>query len=312
MFEKTLTHSRCILTEGSMFERLRRDPRIVLHPTLAHAALVFDQTGFEVLRDVHREYLEIGKNSHLPMITFTDTWRANRERVEDSEFTQRDVNGACAKFLCKLRDEFRSDGASVLVGAIIGCRGDAYRADEALQPDEALVFHDYQVQALADTDVDFLFAATLPAVSEALGISRAMAKTSLPYVISFVVRPDGTALDGTPLSEAIRRIDSEVPRAPTAFYVNCVHPSVLVSAYEALSQDRNLLRERVVGFQGNTSAKSPEELDSLADLDTETPERFASLMFDARERCGLKIPGGCCGTGTDHIKQLAELLAQAT
>jgi phosphoglycerate dehydrogenase-like enzyme len=59
--------------------------------------------------------------------------------------------------------------------------------------------HYWQAGKLADTGVDFLLAATLPAFSEATGLALALAATAKPYVLSFVVRPEGTMLDGTPL-----------------------------------------------------------------------------------------------------------------
>lgn len=39
------------------------------------------------------------------------------------------------------------------------------------------------------------YAATFPAFSEAQGIAAAMAKTGMPYMLSFVIRRDGTLLD---------------------------------------------------------------------------------------------------------------------
>ena len=39
--------------------------------------------------------------------------------------------------------------------------------------------------------------------SVALGVADAMARTGLPYTISFVIRRSGVVLDGTPLGQAI-------------------------------------------------------------------------------------------------------------
>ena len=73
---------------------------------------------------------------------------------------------------------------------------------DALAVDEALEFHAWQAEKLADTGVDFLLAATLPAFSEATALALALAATAKRYVLSFVVRPEGTMLDGTPLKDA--------------------------------------------------------------------------------------------------------------
>jgi len=88
------------------------------------------------------------------------------------------------------------------------CRGDAYRPEEALTESDAADFHKPQAAMLAESGVDYLMAATLPAVSEARGMAKTFSDLKIPYVISFVIRPDGTLLDGTPLHRAIDQIDS--------------------------------------------------------------------------------------------------------
>jgi homocysteine S-methyltransferase len=187
----------------------------------------------------------------------------------------------------------------------LGPRGDAYRPEEALSEQEALSFHAYQIEALAQTNVDFLYATTLPAFSEASGLAAAMAATNLPYILSFVIRGSGALMDGTPLSQAIEEIDASVSRPPTGYAVNCVHPTILLEGLAQAGFEERSLTERIVGFAANTSAKSPEELDGLAELDTETADRLAELMRVVSKRYHIPILGGCCGTGTEHIECLA-------
>jgi homocysteine S-methyltransferase len=43
-----------------------------------------------------------------------------------------------------------------------------------------------------------------------------MARTGVPYVLSFVARADGCLLDDTPLVEVIQRIDDASTRPPAA------------------------------------------------------------------------------------------------
>jgi homocysteine S-methyltransferase len=193
----------------------------------------------------------------------------------------------------------------IFIGGIIGPKGDAYKPEQALLADEAETFHEYQIEALAEAGVDYLMALTLPAISEAHGIARAMAATGLPYILSFVIRRDGTLLDGTPLDEAIESIDMGVGSPPVGYFVNCVHPTVLL---EALMRDnakeRGVIR-RLVGFHANTSTKRPEELDGLEQLETEEPQALAAHMMDVYKQWGIPILGGCCGTSTNHIECLA-------
>jgi S-methylmethionine-dependent homocysteine/selenocysteine methylase len=78
--------------------------------------------------------------------------------------------------------------------------------------------------------VDFLQASTLPALSEAIGVSLARSDTGLPYVISFVIDKSSRLLDGTLLSDAICLIDERVGGGSVRFAVNCIHPAVLHQA----------------------------------------------------------------------------------
>ena len=75
-----------------------------------------------------------------------------------------------------------------------------------------------------------MLAATLPALSEATGLAKALAGTGKPYIMSFVFRPEGTMLDGTPLKDAISIIDADVNPKPTAYMANCTHASIFKSA----------------------------------------------------------------------------------
>ncbi len=196
-----------------------------------------------------------------------------------------------------------------LIGGQIGPRGDAYTPEESLTPDAAERFHAPQLEALAAAGVDFLYAATLPAVAEARGIARAMAAQGLPYVLSFVIRRDGTVLDGTPLAEAIERLDAEAPCPAAGYAVNCVHPATLSEGLAALERHDPQLVRRILSFQANTSARDPKELDGLAELETEAPEILAGLMVNAHHRYGTLFLGGCCGTDTSHIECLARIYA---
>jgi homocysteine S-methyltransferase len=292
-----LARSPALLTEGSIVERLRRNPACSLDERVAHAAFPYSPGPARILEGLYREYLEVAKRARLPMLCFSPTWRANPERLRLAGLT-RDANRDGVLFLRRIVAEY--DG--VLLGGLMGCRGDAYRPGQALGAAEAAGFHEEQAQALADAGCDFLFASTLPAASEAAGIAAAMARTGAPYLLSFLIDARGELLDGTPIPEAIARIDATVFPAPLGYLANCVHPSIMGRALERCDAAS---RGRILGLQANTSAKSPERLEGSEHLETEDPERFADSMVDLHRRFGLRILGGCCGTDARHIHSLA-------
>ena len=309
-----ISQANVMLAEGSLIERLRRDETIRLDPHVEHAGLIYEPEGRAALEKLFRQYLDIGQAHDLPMVVCTTTWRANPERLSMAGLGE--CAEACAdafRFLDAIRRSYDGYSERIHICGLTGCAGDAYKPGEALSAEEAEQFHCLQASALGEAGVDFLMAATLPALSEAVGIARAMSGGNVPYMASFIVRPTGNVLDGTPLHEAVCRIDAEVDPPPLGYMVNCVHPDGFREAMERQVGLWAGLRERVIGLQANTSRRSPEELDHLDHLDdADTPAVFADAMLDVHRRFGIKILGGCCGTDDRHIREVAERIAPAT
>jgi homocysteine S-methyltransferase len=298
-----------ILGEGAVIERLRRTPGIELNEYVVNSALIHEQAGHAALTAIYRQYLEIGQRFGLPLVLSTPTWRASRERIAAAGLAGRDLNGDNSRFLFELRDSYGDYAQQVAICGLMSCRGDAYKPAEAMSAEAAAEFHTWQAQALAKAGVDFLLAATLPALSEAIGLAQAQAATGLPYIISFVARPSGTLLDGTPLKTAIATIDAAVTPRPLAYLINCTHASIFRSALLHEHNSSPLVRERIIGLLANTAALSPEELDESSVLHEEAPEVFGSNVAALREELGMKILGGCCGTDDRHIECLARELS---
>jgi homocysteine S-methyltransferase len=302
-----LRSNQLILAEGSLYELLRRSPEVEFDAHIAHSGLIYNPDWAQVLERVLREYIDVAVAQNLPMLTTTTTWRANRERIAASAFSGRAVNRDNARFLRAIVDSYGNSLEEIQIGGNIGPKGDAYKPGEAPDTEEAIAFHRYQIDDLVAGGVDFLQASTLPALPEAIGIARLMAQTGLPYVISFVIEKSGGLLDGTPLTEAIRLIDDAVPQAVPYYAVNCVHPTVLQQALDL----NPAIAGRIIGFNGNTSARSVEELDGLEELDVEAPESFAMANKTLQQAHGIRVIGGCCGTNPAHIRAIADLLFEA-
>ena len=89
---------------------------------------------------------------------------------------------------------------------------------------------------------------------------------------------------------------------------NCVHPSIV---FEALSQPFNqntIVKNRFLGIQANTSTLSYAEFDESLDLKCSDPKQFAEVMLKLREISNINIFGGCCGTDSRHMEQVANRL----
>ena len=304
-FSQFLDQSDIIIGEGAVIERLRRDTEWDLDPHVVNAAFIYQPEKRSALETIYRQYLDVGSASGLPLLLSTPTWRASRERIEAAGYEDRAVNRDNFQFLDDLRRSYGAYADKVAICGLMSCRGDAYSPAERLSEKEARSFHAWQARQLAEAGVDFLLASTLPAMSEAMGLAAAQAATGKPYIISFVFRPGGTLLDGTPLKEVVAAIDAHVHPKPLAYMCNCTHASIFRSAMLQETNVSPLVKKRVIGLLANTAALEPEELDSSKELVAEAPEVFGRDVAGLHKEFGMKILGGCCGTDQRHIQSLA-------
>jgi homocysteine S-methyltransferase len=311
-FAQFIENTPCILGEGAVIERLRRNNDLELDPYLVNSAFIYDEARRAALETICRQYLDIGREFGMPLLMSTPTWRASRERITSAGLAGVDVNGDNVRFLDAMRRSYGAYGEQVVICGLMSCRGDAYNPGEALAVNESHEFHAWQAGKLAEAGVDFLLAATLPAFSEATGLAMALAATGLPYMISFVVRPEGTLLDGTPLKDAVAAIDAAVMPPPVAYMINCTHASFARTALLHEVNSSPLARQRIIGLLANTAALSPEDLNDSSSLVEEDPAFFGQSLARLHRELGLKILGGCCGTDDRHIRSLAAQLQLRT
>ena len=289
-----------ILMEAAIVEQLRRSDNIKLHKYLANAPLIYDQAGRDVLNNLYQSYIDIADEAELPFLMCTPTWRANKSRVYESNVSQ-SINTDASYLMKAIRDSQSSSKLVIKIGGMIGCKNDCYLPDEGLSIADSEQFHSWQIDQLANAGVDFLIAETLPNIAEATGIAKAMATTGLPYIISFVINRNGNVLDGTGLSEAIDFIDSNTSIKPLGYMVNCAYPSFL----SADLQPEDLFT-RLIGCQANASSLDHCDLDNSDVLSVEEVSEWGDAMLGLNRGYGIKILGGCCGTGREHLRYIVD------
>ncbi|MFT5871281.1 MAG: S-methylmethionine-dependent homocysteine/selenocysteine methylase [Clostridium sp.] len=305
-FEVCYNNSSFILMEGALGERLKREYDIPSDEITALAGHIYNKKSKQALKELFHQYIKISKHYNLPIMLTTPTRRANKERVTESKYNENIIYDNVS-FLREIKHEYPSN---VYIGGLMGCKGDAYKATDVLSEEEAFEFHSWQSSLFAKAKVDFLYAGIMPALSESIGMARAMENTSLPYIISFMIKNDGKLIDGTTINDAIIAIDNATNCNPLCYMTNCVHPKVVT---EALSQSYNqtdIVKSRFKGIQANTSPLSPEELDGCCDLKTSDANSLASDMLKLYKDFSLKIYGGCCGTDETHMNEIAKRLNQ--
>jgi S-methylmethionine-dependent homocysteine/selenocysteine methylase len=309
-FLELFSKSERLLTEGALVERLKHEYGLQMDPAINHAGLIYHEHGKTILADIYKQYIALSVQYQIPMMLMTPTRRVNADSLKRSVFKEKNIIEDSVAFLNELKSQYPLYCENILVGGLLGCKGDAYDAGTALDTGAAYHFHKIQVDQFSSKEIDFLFAGIMPAKTEALGMALAMAGSGIPYIISFMVNKDGRLLDGTPLADAIRTLDESVSIKPVCYMANCIHPYNLnLALSHPFNRDSPCLK-RIMGIQANTSLLEPWELDQCETLDKGDYGFMISEIGKLKENFGFKILGGCCGTDAAFIDQLARSITR--
>jgi S-methylmethionine-dependent homocysteine/selenocysteine methylase len=119
--------------------------------------LLADEAGRDILRRIYQGYAQVAVRYDLPIQLGTPTWRASRRWTKGVG----SVNAAAVELLRVVRQQLAD--AQIILARVIGPASDGYATDEALSADAAFAYHRDQANVLAELDVDFLHAPTVPA-----------------------------------------------------------------------------------------------------------------------------------------------------
>ena len=269
-------------------------------PEFASFPLVEDDRGRGLLRDYYDGYAAVARRAGVGLTLESPTWRANPDwgaRLGYDAAALARVNRAAVDFLHELRASY-ADLTDVRIIGAVGPRGDGYVAGERADPDEAARYHLGQVEAFAAAGVDVVAAYTITGPEEGIGITRAARQAGVPVLVGFTVETDGRLPDGTPLREAVSRVEAE--EAPDGFVVNCAHPTHIAPALET-----GEWLGRIVQVNPNASTQSHAELDAAEELDAGDLGLLTSSYDVLRGQLpALAVVGGCCGTDARHVAAL--------
>lgn len=305
-FEEWFNKYNVIITEGAIIERLKNEYNAVMDKHVNHAGLIYKRR--DILAGLYEQYIDIAVKYDLPIMLMTPTRKVNFETLKKSEFNGKNIIGDSCKFLTNIKLDSKKFAGKISIGGLLGCRGDAYSAVDALSTKEAFKFHKVQADIFAREKPDYLFAGIMPAISEAVGMAQAMSSSGIPYIISFMMRKNGMLLDGTPIAEAIMIIDSETEPKPLCYFANCIHPLNLKLALKEKINFGSPYLHRFKGVQANASELSPEELNNSGVLQKGNFDKMTAEMMILKKEFGIKVLGGCCGTDNVFIEKLAKSL----
>jgi homocysteine S-methyltransferase len=164
--------------------------------------------------------------------------------------------------------------------------------------DALVAFHAERIDAMRETDADFLAFETIPALAEAEAIVEALAHVpDVAAYVSFTCRDDLRTGHGEPIEACARLLD----RAPNiiAIGINCTAPRYILPL---VGKIRAVATKRIAVYPNSGETWVSETRSWTGNSD---PESFSALSA-AWRAAGADWMGGCCRTGPQHIRAITQ------
>ena len=265
--------------------------------------LLDDERGVACLTNYHRRLVEAAVTEGFGVINEGLHYRASRDWGELIGYSREgleEINIRGIEFYKDFVREYDSPKTPMIVGGVIGPRGDAYNVGRTPDAAEAEDYHSEQILTFKKAGADLITALTLSATDEAIGLARAAKAADMPVVVSFFVAKGGKLKGGETLQEAIATVDAATDAAPAYYMVNCTHPT----EFEPGLTEGDWT-QRLGGFMPNAVAMETLDLCKLGHLEDGDPEELGGQMANLAARFShINVWGGCCGTDSRHIGQI--------
>jgi homocysteine S-methyltransferase len=312
--EAFLAASSPLVLDGALANELERRGADLRDP-LWSAKLLIERP--DLIRTVHLDYFRAGAD-----LATTATYQATFEG-----FAKRGIEGRAAARLMRnavalaaaAREEFWNDRANragrlrPLIAASIGpygamlADGSEYRGRYGLSEAALREFHRPRLAVLTAAGADLLACETLPCLSEALALARALEEFPGTFAwISFSCRDGSSTSEGEDIGDCVARLN-EFPQI-AAVGVNCTAPQYIASL---IARMRACTAKPLVVYPNSGERFDPHTKSWSAEAcsapaagatggATAAPEALASRVRGWHE-AGARLIGGCCRTGPDHV-----------
>lgn len=267
----------------------------------------------EVIREIHRKYLEAGAD----MIE-TNTFNAQKISMSDYQLGDvcREINLEACRIAREVADEYTRNNPQkprYVLGSVGPTSKTCSIASDTTQPgfssfgyNTLLEAYAEQMEALIDGGVDAILIETIfdtlnakAAVEAACSAMQKKGKR-LPLMLSFTVT---TAEGRNMLGQSVEEFVKSLGNAPIfSVGVNCAHDirqliPFIAGIGESLPYKISVYPN--AGFPDKDGKYSM------------TPEKLQAEVWPLLDAHLLNIVGGCCGTTDAHIKKIAQLLQPA-
>jgi len=260
---------------------------------------VWNETQPEVIRRIHRGYIEAGSR-----ILLTNTFGGNRLRLGLHRLDKRvaEINQTAAILL---RTEVDLAGGHALVAGDIGPSGAIMAPVGTLSHDEAVSVFAEQAAALVAGGVDLIWIETMSDLAEVRAAMEGvrLASPDIPIVATMTFDTRGSTMMGVTPEQAVRALAGW---GADAVGGNCGNgPDELITVMQ---------RMRAVDADAILVAKSNAGMPELVDLRAVYRAEPAMMAAQAHEMrvAGATIVGACCGSTPEHLRAMNEVLNPTT
>lgn len=255
----------------------------------------------DILRSLQSAYLEAGSD-----IIYAFTFGANRIKLAENKIPVSDVteiNRELASISCQARDDFcRShSGRQVYVAGDLAPVGKfLYPAGELLFCDLIAIYQE-QAAALVRAGVDLFVIETMMDLAQVRAAIIAIRNVSgLPIMATVTLESNGRTLSGNgPLECLLSLTDLGI----SAFGINCSHGPAIMRQWLA-----PLLEISPLPLIAKPNAGLPELREGKTVFSMNESDFAAEMQLLAK--AGVRILGGCCGTGPGYIAQMKRSTVQ--
>jgi homocysteine S-methyltransferase len=270
------------------------------------------ETSPQAISAVHRDYLEAGADCLL-----TASYQVSSDGFEQIGCNPEDAARNAARALRasvaiaeEVRREYQAKSPRrIWIAASLGPygamlhNGAEYHGNYNCSFEELVRFHSRRIAVLAQTDADLLAFESIPSLEEARAILTALrSHPDLPVYLSFTCR-DGTHVSHGETLRTCAELLDEQPQV-VGIGINCTAPELIASLVGELAQ---VTTKPIIVYPN-----SGEQWDAVHHCwhgDGQI-QQFAELA-QRWKSAGAQWIGGCCRTGPEHVRAVANLWQQA-
>jgi len=288
-WQQQLEADQIVLMDGATGTELQRRG-VPMDKIAWSGAAVLSHPG--AVRETHEDYIRAGSR-----VIITNTFGSTRQMLEPAGYG--DQVEAVFRGAVKLAREARDNVAEqdVAVAGSISTEPPGFDRDAFLSPDKELEAYREAAGLLADAGVDLIALEMINETNHASSAMQAALETKLPVWLGVgckkredgkIVSYDHTGLEFTTVLDAL------IPMGPTV--VNIMHSEI-----RAIPEAIKLVRQRWSGPIGVYPESGYFTKPNWNFVDVIPP---ADLVSEALGwvTAGVRLLGGCCGTGPEHIK----------